>query len=128
MLLRFLLPLIAKSIEVQGTARSVVLLSGEELMCSEDELHSRLAETEEGARLLADFTVDYHRFGRKTTVAHLMHLPSSTGYVGTSFSTTAERFNKKVGQDLALRDAAAQFLQNERYRQRWLAHHSPIPL
>ena len=104
------------------------MLDGEIVLVPAEEAEEALAKTKLGAALLAQFEIEYHRFKNKTTVVHVYHIPTDTAYLGRSFSPTSAGFHRKKGQELALRDALRQFLINESYRLKWLAHASSTPL
>ena len=125
-MLQYLLPLISRESEITGNAVRVVMNSGEVLICLNDELEDRLAET--CPETLSQFKLDIHRFGKKTTVAHLLHLPTDTAFVGRSICENPERFSRKAGQQAAVRDAVMQFMSHERYRMKWPALELPNPL
>ena len=113
-MLQHLLQLLVTKTETEGDAVRLVLTTGEVVICRKDELAIRLAETDAGRDLLGKLSVDYHRFGQKTTVAHLLHKETGAAWVGVSICT--QNFNRRHGQDLALRDAIRQFLMFEAYR------------
>ena len=100
------------------------MTDGEILICPANEMVQRLAETRVGLALLNDFEIEFHRFGNKITVVHMYHLPTDTSYLGRSISPSSGGFNRKRGQEIALRDAIRQFIPHELYRLKWLAQDS----
>lgn len=116
-MLKFLLPLLCKEYEKKGNAYRLVMPDDEVIICTDEEVEARLAATEIGQQY--SFEIEFYRFGRRTTVAHVLYRDSV--FVGWATCPDPLKFSKKAGQDLALRMAADQFINHENYRLKWHA-------